>query len=97
MYTHDQQHRIFLKMNCIGFANVMNNMAIINIFNNDNSNVTYMKLQHHEIMTTTLYRFLKFEFVIKNLIMPNHTFFTVVTVSKINFLDLVNFATVQNL
>ena len=48
----------------------MNNTAIINIFNNDNSNIASINT-------------LKFEYVIKKPIMANHTFFATVTFSKI--------------
>ena len=40
-------HKIFQQMNCIRFANVMNNTAIINTFNSDNINISNIKTQHN--------------------------------------------------
>ena len=39
----------------------MNNMTVINTFKGNNSNIVYIKAQHHQIMTTIAYRILKFE------------------------------------
>ena len=39
----------------------MNNTTIINPFNIDNSNITNIKAQHRQIMTTTRDKILKFE------------------------------------
>ena len=62
----------------------MNNTTIITIFNSDNSNIAYIKTQHFQIMTTITYIILKVESMIKKLIVENHTFFAIVTLSKIN-------------
>ena len=49
--------------------NVLNrpkfNTTIINIFNSDNSNITYIKTQHSQIMAIITYIILKFESVVK--------------------------------
>ena len=39
----------------------MNNTTIINLFNIDNSNITNIKAQHRQVMTTIRDRILKFE------------------------------------
>ena len=71
-------------MNCIGFANVMNNTIIINIFNSDNSNISKIKTQHHQIMTTITDRILKFKPMIKTSVVANYTSFTAITFSNIS-------------
>ena len=44
----------------------MNNAMIFNIFNNDNSNIAYIKTRNYQIMTTITYRILKFKPIIKD-------------------------------
>ena len=39
----------------------MNNAAIINTFNSDNTNIANTKTQHQQIMATIIHRFLKFK------------------------------------
>ena len=73
-------------MNCFRFGNAMNNTTVINTFNCDNSNITYIKTQHCQIMATITYRILKFELMIKKPIVTNYTFFTAITFSNINYL-----------
>ena len=71
-------------MNCIGFANVMNNATIINTFNSDNINMPKIKIQHRQIMTTITNRILKFEPILKIPIVACKTFYTVITFSNID-------------
>ena len=47
----------------------MNNTTAINIFNSDNSYIAYIKTQNCQIMITIAYRTLKFESMIKKLVM----------------------------
>ena len=47
-------------MNCLKFANVIKNTSIINIFNSDNGNITFIKTQHRQIMTTIFLKKMKF-------------------------------------
>ena len=84
-------------MKCVRFANVMNNKAIINTLNSNNSYVTYIKLQHRQIVITTKYIILKFEPIIKKLIVANYTFFTVITFSNINFFPYINSIVIKHL
>ena len=44
----------------------MDNTTVINTFNSDKSNMTYIKTQHRQIIATIGYRILKFELMIKN-------------------------------
>ena len=37
------KHKIFQQVDCIRYADVMNNITIINTFNSGNSNVTNIK------------------------------------------------------
>ena len=62
----------------------MNNKTVIDTFNNDNSNVAYIKTQHCQFMTTIAYRILKLELMIKKPIVTKYVFFTVITFSNIN-------------
>ena len=62
----------------------MNNTAIYNTLNSDNSNIANIKAQHQQIMTTIKNRFLKFEPMIKIPILSENTFFTVITFSNSN-------------
>ena len=71
-------------MNCVRFANVINNAAIINAFNSDNSIIANIKAQHYQVMATITNRMLKFKPMIKKPIMADNTFFTVITFSRIN-------------
>ena len=63
----------------------MSDTTVINIFKSDNSNITYIKTQHCQIMVTITYRILKFEPMIKKLILINCIFFTVITFSNTAF------------
>ena len=47
---------------------------IINTFNRNNSNITYIKTQNCQIMATIAYSILKFESMIKKQIVTNHAF-----------------------
>ena len=62
----------------------MNNTTIINIFNCDNSNITRSKTLHLPVMTTITDIILKLKSMVKNPIVNNHTFFTVITYININ-------------
>ena len=89
-------------MNCFKFANTMNNTMIINIFNNDNSSIPYIKTSHSQIMATIAYIALKyialkFESMIKNPKLTNHTFFAVVIFSKIISFNDINSIVLQHL
>ena len=75
----------------------MNNTTIINISNINNSNIAYMNTYHCQIMTTIAYRIVKYESRIKKAIMANHTFFAVVTFSRINPLAYINSFVMQHL
>ena len=66
------------------------NTTTINIFKSDNSNIAYVKTYHCQFMTTIAYRILKFESMIKKLIVANHAFFTAITFSKINSFAYIN-------
>ena len=61
----------------------MNNTAIINTFNSDNSNIASIKTQHQQILTTITNGFVKFEPMIKMSIVIDNTFFTVIHFSNI--------------
>ena len=52
-------------MNSFRFLNVMKNTKIINTFNSGNSNITNIKMQHCQIMTTNTNKVLKFDPIIK--------------------------------
>ena len=78
-------------MNCVRFANFMNNAAVIKTFNIGNSNITYIKTQPCQLLATITYRIMKFKPVIKKPIMINYTFFTVITFSNHQFLCLNQF------
>ena len=73
-------------INCFKFAYIvcMNNTTISNAFNGDNSNIAFIKTQCCQIMAIMAYRILKFEPMIKKRIVINHTYFAVVTFSRIN-------------
>ena len=75
----------------------MENTTIINIYDSNNSNITYINNKHCQIMTTIAYRIFKFESVIKKSIVTNHTFFAVVTFSKINSFAYINSIVIQHL
>ena len=55
----------------------MNNIAIINTFNSDNSKTAKMKTQHCQIMTTITNVILIFKLVIEIPLATSYTFFTV--------------------
>ena len=61
----------------------MNNTTIINIFNSDNSNIAYINTLHCQIMTTIVYRILKFESMIKKPIVTNHSLLLLLLVEPI--------------
>ena len=71
-------------MNCIRFANTINNTKIVNTFNNDNSNIANIETQRQQIITTITEKFLKFRLMIKIPIVANYTFLTVITFSQSN-------------
>ena len=50
----------------------MNDTTIANIFNSDNTNITKIKTQHHQIMTTITDKILKLKPMIKKAIVKNH-------------------------
>ena len=57
----------------------MNNTTRINAFNSDNSNITYIKTQHRQIMTAITDRILKFQPIIKKpIVVTNPTFLAVI-------------------
>ena len=55
------KYKVFQKINCFRFATVMNNTTVINTFNNDNSNITYIKTEPRLIIATIAYIIFKFE------------------------------------
>ena len=59
------------------------NTTIINTFNSDNNNITNIKRQHHQIMTSITNRNLKFKTMIRNPVVADNTFFTIITFSNI--------------
>ena len=63
---------------------IVDNTMVTNTINSDNSNIAYIKIQHHQIMATIAYRSLKFEKMIKKQIGTNYTFFTAITFSNIS-------------
>ena len=68
-----------------------------NTLTNDNSNIAFIKTQHHQIMAPIIYKILKFEPLIKKLTVTNHTFFAVVTFSRINSFAYIDSAVIQHL
>ena len=58
--------------NYFRFAKVMNHTTIINMFNSNSSNITYINTQHSKTMPAIAYNILRFESLIKNPIMANH-------------------------
>ena len=70
---------------------------IINIFNSDNSNIAYIKIQNYQIMGTIAYRILKCKSMVKEAIMGNHAFLTSITVSMNNFFTYTNPIVIQHL
>ena len=75
----------------------MNNTTIINIFNSGDTNITYNKAQHGQIMATIVYKILKFEPMIKKSMVENHALFAIVTFSKINSFAYINSIVIQHL
>ena len=71
-------------MNCFRFSNVIKITTKINIFNGDNSNITKMKTQHRQIMTTITIRTLKYKPMSKIPTLSNPTFFTIIGFNKVN-------------
>ena len=84
-------------MTCFRFAIFMSDTTIINNFNSDDSNIAYIKTQNLQIMATLAYRILKFEPMIKKLIVTNHAFFTGITFSRINSFAYINSIVIQHL
>ena len=76
------KHRILQQRNCFKFANVMNNITIINPFTSHNKNISNIKIQHCQIMTTITNIILEFKSMIKKPIVPNHAFFTFITFGR---------------
>ena len=70
-------------MNCFRFANATNNTTISNTFNSDNSNITNIKTQHCQIMTTIKNEILTYNVMIKIPKVTNHTVFTIINFSNI--------------
>ena len=70
---------------------------IINIFNSDNSNIAYIKIQNCQVMGTIAYRILKCKSVVKKAILGNHAFLTSITVSMSNFFTYINPIAIQYL
>ena len=75
----------------------MNNTTIIKIFNSDNRNFAYTKIQNCYIMATIAYRILKFESMIKIPVVANHLFFTSITFSRVNSFTYISFIVIQYL
>ena len=75
----------------------MINTTIINIFNSDNKNIAYIKTKNHQIMTASSYRTSKDEPMFKKPIVTSHAFFTVITLSRINFFTYINSIVIQDL
>ena len=71
-------------MKCVRFANAMNNTTIIDPFNSDNSNIANIKTQHCQIKKTITNGILKFKPTIKQPIVADNIFFTVITFNRIN-------------
>ena len=90
-------YKVFKQMNCLRFANIMNNTTIINTFKIDISNIAKSKTQPCQIMATITNRILKFEPIIKILIVTNYALFTIISFSKINFVTYINFIVIQHL
>ena len=83
------------KVYCFRF---MNDTMIIKIFNN--CNIAYIIVYINngcQIMTTIKHIILKVESLIKKLIVTNHTFFGVATLSKNNSFAYINSITIQHL
>ena len=68
------KHINFQQMHCFRFANAINHTTTINTFNSDNSNITKINIQHHQVMTTIKNRILKFKPIIKIPIAGNYYF-----------------------
>ena len=56
----------------------MNNTMTIKLLNRDNSNIANIKTQNHQIMTTDTDRIFKLKAMIKNPVVVNYIFFTVI-------------------
>ena len=97
MYTHDHQEQNILIIDCFGSANVMNNTTIINIFNSDNTTVTYIDIKHCQIIATMTYIMLKIKRIIEKPIVLNHTFFAVATFTRMNSFAYINSFVIQHL
>ena len=75
----------------------MNNTTIISIFNSDNSNIAYIKIQNWQIITTIAHRILKFEPMVKKPKVAYHAFLTSITFSRINSFAFINSIVTQHL
>ena len=62
-------------MNCFRFANAMDNTTIINTFDSEKNNIANIKTQHCQIMATITNEILRFELVIKIIILVNYIFY----------------------
>lgn len=82
-------------MNC--FRITLENATIINIINNNNTNIAYIEKQHGQLMAIIAYRNLKLEPVIKKSVVTSHTFFTFITLSNINSFTKTNSIAIQHL
>ena len=78
------KHGIFYQVNFVRFANIKNDKTIINNCKSDNSNATNTRTQNCQMMTTITNNVLKFKIMIKTPRPTNHTFFTIITLSRIN-------------
>ena len=56
----------------------MNNTMTIKLLNRGNSNIANIKTQNHQIMTTDRDRIFKLKAMIKNPVVVNYIFFTVI-------------------
>lgn len=74
-------------MNWFTFIDIKNNKTIINTFNIDDSNITYI-MAYHQIMAAIAYRILIFESMIRKPVVANPAVFTFITFSKVNFFAL---------
>ena len=75
----------------------MNNPTIINILNSDNSKIAFIKTQNCLTMATIAYRILKFEYMVKKPIVPNHGLFYFITFSRVNSFPYIISIVVQHL
>ena len=67
-------------MNCIRFSDFMNKTAIIKTFNSHDSNITYIRTQHQQIIATITNRFFKFQVMIKTPLVAGNTVITLTNI-----------------